>query len=93
LLVIIDPTKEDVAVREANIAGVPIVALIDSDGDPARIDVPVPGNDDAVKSITLLTTRMADAIIEGKKKIPKEKKEKPVKKVKYSGEKKDNKDK
>jgi len=92
-LFIVDTQKEKIAVLEANKLGIPVVAIVDTNCDPDRIAYSIPGNDDAVKSITLLTTRMADAIIEGKKKIPKEKKEKPVKKVKYSGEKKDNKDK
>jgi len=66
LLVVIDPTKENVAIKEANISGVPIVALIDSNGDPAQIDIPVPGNDDAVKSIELFMSEIARAYQEGK---------------------------
>ncbi len=66
LLVVVDPTKEDVAIKEANISGVPVVALIDSNGDPTRIDIPVPGNDDAVKSIELFLSEMTKAYLEGK---------------------------
>ena len=68
LLVVIDPVKESVAVKEANMAGVPVVALIDSDGDPDLVDVPVPGNDDAVKSIEFFVTEIAKAYKEGKTK-------------------------
>ncbi len=66
LLIVVDPVKENVAVKEANIAGVPVVALIDSNGDPDLVDVPVPGNDDAVKSVELFMTEMAKAYVAGK---------------------------
>ena len=79
-LFIVDPQKEKIAVLEANKLGIPVVAIIDTNCDPDRIACSIPGNDDAVKSIAILTTKMADAIIEGKKKIPKEKKkEKAIK--------------
>jgi small subunit ribosomal protein S2 len=64
-LFIIDVGKEDIAVAEARRVGVPIVALVDSDCDPNLIDYPIPGNDDAIRSIRLITGRIADAIIEG----------------------------
>ncbi len=79
-LFIVDTQKEKIAVLEANKLGIPVVAIIDTNCDPDRIAYSIPGNDDAVKSIAVLTTRMADAIIEGKKKIPKEKKEKAIEK-------------
>ena len=66
VLVVIDPVKELVAVKEANISQVPVVALIDSNGNPDLVDVPVPGNDDAVKSIELFMTEIAKAYSEGK---------------------------
>ncbi|MBM3932867.1 MAG: 30S ribosomal protein S2 [SAR202 cluster bacterium] len=64
-LFIIDVGKESNAVAEARRMGVPIVALVDTDCDPTYIDYPVPGNDDAIRSIRLVTGRMADAVIEG----------------------------
>jgi len=79
-LFIVDSQKENIAVLEANKLGIPVVAIIDTNCDPDRISYSIPGNDDAVRSISILTAKMADAIIEGKKKIPKEK-EKEEKKV------------
>ena len=51
---------------EARRIGIPIIALVDSDCDPSLIDYPIPGNDDAIRSIRLVTSKMADGIIEGK---------------------------
>ncbi len=64
-LFIIDVGNESIAIAEARRMGIPIVALVDSDCDPDPIDYPIPGNDDAIRSIRLITTRIADAIIEG----------------------------
>jgi small subunit ribosomal protein S2 len=64
-LFVIDVGRESIAVAEARRVGVPIVALVDSDCDPYLIDYPIPGNDDAIRSIRLITARMADAVIEG----------------------------
>ena len=66
VLFVIDVGKEAIAVAEARRVGVPIVALVDTDCDPTLIDYPIPGNDDAIRSIRLVTTRIADAVIEGK---------------------------
>lgn len=65
LLFIIDVGKEAIAVAEARRVGIPIVALVDSDCDPDLIDYPIPGNDDAIRSIRLITGRITNAIIEG----------------------------
>ena len=65
MIFVIDPRLEDIAVREANRTKTPIVALCDTDADPDLIDFPVPANDDAIRSIQLLTTRIADAVLEG----------------------------
>ncbi|MDA1062138.1 MAG: 30S ribosomal protein S2 [Chloroflexi bacterium] len=65
MVFIIDPKLEDIAVREANRTKTPIVALVDTDANPELIDYPVPANDDAIRSIQLLTARLADAVIEG----------------------------
>jgi len=64
-LFVVDVGKEAIAVAEARRVGVPIVALVDSDCDPDLIDYPIPGNDDAIRSIRLITGRMATAIVEG----------------------------
>ena len=64
-LFVVDVGKESIAVAEARRVGVPIVALVDSDCDPDLIDYPIPGNDDAIRSIRLITGRVADGIIEG----------------------------
>ena len=65
VLFVVDIGKEHIAVAEARKVGVPIVALVDSDCDPDQIDYPIPGNDDAIRSIRLVTAKMAEAIIEG----------------------------
>ncbi len=67
LLYVVDPVKEETAVREAKRLGIPVVALIDTNGDPDSVDYPIPGNDDAMKSIKLITSVIANAVMEGKK--------------------------
>ena len=64
-LFVVDPKKEHIAVKEANKLGIPVVALCDTNCDPAGITYVVPGNDDAIKSIRLFTAAMADAATEG----------------------------
>lgn len=66
---IIDPKKEETARREAKRLGISIVALIDTNTDPEGIDYPIPGNDDAIRSIKLITSILADSILEGRKKF------------------------
>jgi small subunit ribosomal protein S2 len=63
---IIDPRKENIAVAEAQRLGIPIVAIVDTNCDPTGIDYPIPGNDDAIRAVRLITARMADAILEGR---------------------------
>jgi small subunit ribosomal protein S2 len=65
LLFIVDPTMESIAVEEANRMNIPIVAMCDTDADPDKIDFPIPSNDDAIRSIQLMTARIADAVLEG----------------------------
>ncbi|AEB11939.1 30S ribosomal protein S2 [Marinithermus hydrothermalis] len=65
-LFVVDPTKELIAVREARKLGIPIVALADTDSDPDLIDYIIPGNDDAIRSIQLITSRLTDVIIEAR---------------------------
>src|SRR5262250_1438019 len=63
---IIDPKKETIAVEEAQRLAIPIVAIVDTNCDPTGIDYPIPGNDDAIRSIRLITSRIADAVVEGR---------------------------
>jgi small subunit ribosomal protein S2 len=71
-MVVIDPHREDIAVKEAQRMGVTTVALIDTDSDPDRIDLPIPGNDDSIRSIELVLAKLADAVQEGKAALPPE---------------------
>jgi len=64
-LFIIDPRKERIALNEANKLQIPVVAIVDSNCDPDGIDYPIPGNDDAIRAITLFTARVADSCLEG----------------------------
>ncbi|GJQ36995.1 MAG: hypothetical protein JETCAE01_30050 [Anaerolineaceae bacterium] len=66
LLFIIDVGREDAAVNEANLLGIPIVALVDTNCNPQNIDYVIPSNDDAIRAIKLLVSKMADAVLEGK---------------------------
>ena len=63
-LFVIDPTKEAIAVKEANKLDIPTVALADTDSDPDTLDYIIPGNDDAIRSIQLVTARLSDVIVE-----------------------------
>jgi small subunit ribosomal protein S2 len=67
IVYVVDPRKEDIAVMEARKVNVPLLAIVDSNCDPTEIDYPMPGNDDAIRAIRLLTSRIADAVVEGKK--------------------------
>jgi small subunit ribosomal protein S2 len=69
---IIDPKKESIAVEEARRLAIPIVAIVDTNCDPTGIDYPVPGNDDAIRAVRLITSRMADAVNEGRGTLAKE---------------------
>ena len=64
-LFIIDPAMETIAVAEANKIGIPVIAITDTNCDPDKIDYVIPGNDDAIRSIRLITARIADAAVEG----------------------------
>ncbi|MBF0611898.1 MAG: 30S ribosomal protein S2 [Magnetococcales bacterium] len=65
VLVVVDTNKESIAVKEANKLGIPVVALVDTNCDPDPINYVVPGNDDAIRSLTLFLSKMADAVLEG----------------------------
>ena len=66
---IIDPKKERNAVHEAKKMGIPIVSIVDTNCDPDEIDFPIPGNDDAIRAVKLITSKIADAVLEGKQGI------------------------
>ncbi len=63
---VVDPRKERIAVAEARKLGIPIVAIVDTNCDPDEIDYIIPGNDDAIRAVKLLTAKVADAVLEGK---------------------------
>lgn len=63
---IVDPRKEKIAIQEAHILGIPVVAIVDTNCDPDEVDYPIPGNDDAIRAVKLLTAKMSDAILEGR---------------------------
>jgi small subunit ribosomal protein S2 len=69
---IIDPRKEDIAVHEANKLGITVVAVVDTNCDPDNIDYVIPGNDDAIRAIRLMASKIADAVLEGRQAIAKE---------------------
>ncbi len=70
---IVDVKKEHIAVKEARKMNIPVVALVDTNVDPTVIDYPIPANDDAAKSISLITSKIADAIVEARQKIEEQK--------------------
>lgn len=65
-LILVDPQKEHIALKEAVKMGIPTIALMDTDSDPDLIDIPIPGNDDAMRSIEVVCSKLADAIVSGK---------------------------
>jgi small subunit ribosomal protein S2 len=71
-MVVVDPRREHIAVKEAQRMGVSTVALIDTDSDPDVVDLPIPGNDDSIRSIELILAKLADAVLEGKAALPPE---------------------
>ncbi len=71
-MVIVDPKRESIAIKEAQRMGVTTVALIDTDSDPDTVDLPIPGNDDSIRSIELILAKLADSVLEGKAAIPPE---------------------
>jgi small subunit ribosomal protein S2 len=65
-LFVVDPRKEKIAIQEAHILGIPVVAIVDTNCDPEEVDFPIPGNDDAIRAVKLLTAKISDAILEGR---------------------------
>jgi small subunit ribosomal protein S2 len=69
-LFVVDAKKERIAVAEANKLGIPVVAIVDTNADPDLITVPVPGNDDAIRSVSLITRALVDVIGEARAQVP-----------------------
>lgn len=65
-LFVVDPRKEKNAIAEAKTLGIPVVAIVDTNCDPDEVDYVIPGNDDAIRAVKLITAKMADAILEGR---------------------------
>ncbi len=63
---VVDPKKEKIAIKEARNLGIPVVAIVDTNCDPDEVDYVIPGNDDAIRAVKLLSGKMADAVIEAK---------------------------
>ena len=63
---IVDPKKERIAIREAKILGIPVIGIVDTNCDPDDVDYVIPANDDAIRAVKLITSTMADAVLEGK---------------------------
>jgi small subunit ribosomal protein S2 len=72
VIFIIDPKKEKIAIAEARKLSIPIVAVVDTNCDPDEVDYVIPGNDDAIRAIKLLTSKMASAVMEGREALSKE---------------------
>ncbi|MBM3284543.1 MAG: 30S ribosomal protein S2, partial [Candidatus Aminicenantes bacterium] len=64
---VVDSSKEEIAIQEAQKLEIPIVAVVDTNGNPENIDYPIPGNDDAVRAVELFASKVAEAVLEGKK--------------------------
>lgn len=63
---IVDPRKERIAIAEARNLGIPVIAIVDTNCDPDEIDYVIPGNDDAIRAVKLITSKIADAVLEGR---------------------------
>ena len=74
-LFVVDPTNEKICVHEANILNIPVVSLVDTNCDPSNVTVVIPGNDDAIRSVKLIASAMADAVIEAREGVSMKKEE------------------
>ncbi|MCR4600107.1 MAG: 30S ribosomal protein S2, partial [Clostridia bacterium] len=63
---VVDPKKEKIAVKEAKILGIPVIGIVDTNCDPDDVDYVIPANDDAIRAVRLITSKLADAVIEGR---------------------------
>jgi small subunit ribosomal protein S2 len=66
IIFVVDQAKEDIAIAEANKLNIPVICLADTNANPDGINYVIPGNDDAIRSIKLITSKLADAVLEGK---------------------------
>lgn len=80
VMIVIDVKKEDAAIREAKRVGIPVIAVVDTNSDPSQVDFPIPANDDAVGSITIITKYLVQAYMEGKNLLNKPAETKPEEK-------------
>jgi small subunit ribosomal protein S2 len=71
-LFVVDAKREHIAVKEANRLGIPVIAITDTNADPDRIDYPIPGNDDAIRSVALISKAIADAVEGARREVPEE---------------------
>jgi len=69
-LFVVDAKKERIAIAEANKLGIPVIAIVDTNADPDLITVPIPGNDDAIRSVALITRALVDVIAEARQQVP-----------------------
>src|SRR5256714_11478241 len=69
-LFVVDAKKERIAINEANKLGIPVVAIVDTNADPDVITVPIPGNDDAIRAVSLITAALSDVITEARRQSP-----------------------
>ncbi len=86
LVFIVDVRREETAVHEANLVGIPVIALVDTNCDPRGVDYVIPSNDDAIRAIKLLTAKIADAVLEGKAMRKEEAEEAPAVSVRARAE-------
>jgi small subunit ribosomal protein S2 len=66
VIYVVDPRKERIALKEAEVLGIPVVSIVDTNCDPDEVDFIIPGNDDAIRAVKLITSKIADAVIEGR---------------------------
>ena len=66
VMFVVDPRKEKIAIQEAHILGIPVVAIVDTNCDPEEVDYVIPGNDDAIRAVKLIASKIADAVLEAK---------------------------
>ncbi len=81
VLFVVDPTNEKICVHEANILNIPVVSLVDTNCDPSNVTVVIPGNDDAIRSVKLIASAIADAVIEAREGVSMQKNEEEDEKV------------
>ncbi|KXZ39799.1 ribosomal protein S2 [Alkalithermobacter thermoalcaliphilus JW-YL-7 = DSM 7308] len=74
-LFVVDPRKERIAIKEAHKLGIPVIAIVDTNCDPEEVDYPIPGNDDAIRAVKLITSTIGNAILEGKQGVQDEQEE------------------